>query len=86
MSLDDVISLEEAGDISGRAAVSMRRAAALGTLEARRVGGTWVTTREAVSAYMAYVASLQWQSIPQRMSKPGGHARKRGRRRSRAGP
>jgi len=83
IDLDDIIGLEEAGEISGRAEVTMRRAAALGTLEAKRIGTTYVTTREAVARYMAYVAANAWQSVPQRMAKPGGHARRGRRRRTR---
>lgn len=80
MSLDDVITLDEAADIAGRQPVSLRRAAGLGKLEARRIGAggstIWITTREALSAYMAYVASAAWSRQPQ-------HRRKRAHRRRR---
>lgn len=79
---DDPIGLTEAAEIAGRAEVSLRRAAALGTLEATKIGTSWMTTRAAISAYMALVASREWQSVPQRVARPGGHARRAGRRRS----
>jgi hypothetical protein len=68
MTLDDIISLDEAAEIAGRQPVSMRRAAAIGKLDARRIGqpgrALWVTTREAVSEYLAYVASVAWAAQP----------------------
>lgn len=80
IELDDVIGMEEAGEIAGRAAVTMRRAADVGTLEAKRIGvgprAVWVTTREAVARYISYVATHAWQSVPQRMARPGGHSRR----------
>lgn len=83
--LDDVIDLDTAAEIAGRQPVTMRRAAALGKLEARRVGrgsrATWVTTHEAVSAYIAYVADAAWSRQPQRTAVPGGHPRRKRRRR-----
>lgn len=86
--LDDIIGLEEAAEIAGRQPVSMRRAAALGKLDARRIGtpgrAYWITTRAAVSDYLAYVASVAWSRQPQRQPRPGGHPRKRRRRRARA--
>jgi hypothetical protein len=88
VNLEDIIGLEEAAEIAGRQPVSMRRAAALGKLDARRIGtpgrAYWITTREAVSEYLAYVASASWAQQPQRMTRPGGHQRKRRRRRARA--
>lgn len=73
IELDDIISLDEAGEIAGRAPSSLRRAAALGKLEARRVGtpgrAYWVTTRAAVAAYLAYVASVSWTQQPQRKAR-----------------
>lgn len=85
MSLDEIISMEEAAEISGRAPVSMRAAAARGRLDARRIGkgprAVWVTTREAVSEYVAMIAAAQWARQPQAQRRPGGHQRRR-----RAGP
>ena len=84
MTLDDIIGMDEAGEIAGRQPVSMRRAAALGKLDARRIGASWVTTREAVSEYLAYIASAAWAQQPQRVRRPGGHRRRR-RRAARVG-
>ena len=67
--LDDILTLDEAAEIAGRQPVSMRRAAALGKLDARRIGeggsAIWITTRPAVAAYIAYVASVSWAQQPQ---------------------
>lgn len=94
LDLDDVITLDEAGEIAGRAPVSLRRAAEIGTLVARKIGRPgprdssgrqlWITTRGHVSEYMAYVAAEQWQALPQRARRPGGHTRRQPR--SRAAP
>lgn len=89
VNLEDVIGLEEAAEIAGRQPVSMRRAAALGKLNARRIGSgghaVWVTTREDVSRYLAYIAGAAWAQQPQRVRRPGGHRRRRRRPVSRAG-
>lgn len=87
MTLDDVLTLDEAADVSGRAAVTLRRAASLGRLEARRIGrgGTrsvWITTRDAISDYLALMAAKEWESIPQRQRRPGGQPRRRPRTRA----
>lgn len=89
--LDDVIGLDEAADIAGRAAVSLRRAASIGRLRAKKVGRVgadgsasrqlWITTRQAVSEYLAYVAAEEWQAVPQRLARPGGRPRRRKRTR-----
>lgn len=89
--LDDVIGLDEAADITGRAPVTLRRAASLGRLRAKKIGRPgsdgsssrqlWITTREALSDYLAYVAAEAWQSVPQRIARPGGRPRRRPRTR-----
>lgn len=80
--LDDVIGMTEAAEIAGRAPVSMREAAAGGRLDAKRIGdgpgSVWVTTRQGVSEYLAYVAAHKWGNQPQRRKGRG----RRGRRRS----
>lgn len=80
IDLADVIGMVEAGELSGRAPSTMRRAAELGTLEAKRIGEgrrrpVWVTTRQAVSAYVADIASRAYHSVPQRQARPGGQPR-----------
>lgn len=88
-ALEDVITLDEAAEISGRAPVSLRAAAARGRLEAKRVGqgpgAVWITTRDAIAYYMADVASRHPESVPQHLRRPGGHARHGRRRRIRSG-
>ena len=67
--LDDLLTLEEAAEIIGRAAVSLREAARKGKLRARLIGraqhGVWVTTRADVSEYQALVAETAWSRQPQ---------------------
>lgn len=96
IDLDDVVTLDEAAEISGRAPVSLRRAAELGTLTARKIGRPgpressgrqlWITTRGHVADYIAYVASEQWQASPQRARRPGGHTRRQPRIRGEPSP
>ena len=80
IELDDIITLDEAAEIAGRQPVSMRRAAGLGKLDARRIGdggsAIWITTRPAVAAYLAYVASVSWAQQPQHRKR---HRRSRAR-------
>ena len=81
--LDDLLDMIEAGELAGRQAVTMRSAAELGRLEARRFGtgprAVWVTTRGAVSEYLAYVAAAAWTQQPQRVRRPGSRRRRRER-------
>ena len=49
--LDDIITLAEGGALLGLAPVTLRAQAARGVLRARRIGKTWVTTREEVERY-----------------------------------
>lgn len=51
MKLDDVISLAEAGEDLGIDPSGLRAQAAAGRFEAKLVGKTWVTTKQAVEAY-----------------------------------
>ena len=48
---DDIITLAEAGALLGLAPVTLRGQASRGVLRARRIGKTWVTTREEVERY-----------------------------------
>lgn len=73
MMPDEAIALSEAADIAARSPVALRRAAASGALEATKVGKTWVTTRRALAAYMAYVSQQGWMLDPAR--RPGPKAR-----------
>lgn len=70
-ALDELLTMEEAAEIASRAPNTMRSAAARGTLRARRFGRAphdlWITDRQAVSEYLAYVASAAWHRQPQVM-------------------
>lgn len=59
MSLDDVVGLDEGAERIGRSPQALRKAAWRGTLEARRVGGVWLTTNEALARYVARVAAVR---------------------------
>lgn len=81
--LRDLLSIEEAAELAGRAPATLRAAAAEGRLDARLIGrvprGVWVTTRAAISAYIARVATYAAGHQPQSQRRPGGHPRRRGR-------
>ena len=51
MNLDDIITLAEAAEALGVAAVTLRAQAARGRIHARLVGKNWITTREEVERY-----------------------------------
>jgi hypothetical protein len=54
MELDDIISLAQAADELGLAAVTLRAQAAAGRFEARNIAGLgWITTHQAVEHYRA---------------------------------
>lgn len=55
--LDDIIGLDEAGDLIGRSAGAMQKAALRGTLETKVIGKTYITTRDAAARYAARVAT-----------------------------
>lgn len=55
--LDDILSLEEAGELIGRTPAAMRKAAQRGSLETRMVSGVHITTRDAAARYAARVAT-----------------------------
>jgi hypothetical protein len=50
---NEVITLHHAARLSGLAHSTLRRQAGCGRLAARRSGGTWLTTRGALAAYLA---------------------------------
>lgn len=81
--IEELISLAEAAEISGRAPVTLRRAAALGTLEAVRVGNSWATTRDAIGRYIAYVSQREWQAEAVRRMVETQRARRKARKRQR---
>lgn len=58
--LDELLSLDEAAEIAGRAPVTLRAAIARGKLDGRKVGDAWVTSRPAVSDWLAYLAAQPW--------------------------
>lgn len=53
MMLQDVIGIGEGAKLLGLASDSLRPAAQSGTLNARKVGGSWITTRQDVERYRA---------------------------------
>ena len=85
VELDDLIGITEAARVAGRAPVSMRQAAAKGRLHAKLIGtgdrATWVTTRDAVAEYLAYIAATAWANQPRRAPKVA--RKRRGTRRAR---
>lgn len=60
-ALDELISLADAAEIAGRAPQTVRQAMASGKLDGRNMGGAWVTTRAAVSDWLAYLAVAPWR-------------------------
>ena len=48
----DLISLEEASEISGLSNDHLRRLAEQGKLDAKKIGRNWITTKEAITYYM----------------------------------
>lgn len=64
---DELLGLDDAARIANVTPRALRRAAALGTLEATRVGArSWVVTRGALSRYMAYTSQRLWRTTPAR--------------------
>lgn len=60
--VDDILTMQEAAEIAGRTPDAMRKACQRGKLDGKRVGGadhrgTWVTTRAALTEYMAWSRS-----------------------------
>ncbi len=56
MTLDDVVTVEDAAERLGRTPAAFRKAAQRGTLEARKVGRQWITTNDYAARYVARVA------------------------------
>ena len=52
-SLDDLISLSKAAEISGLSHDHLRRLAGQGEMWALKIGRNWVTTKQAVNDYLA---------------------------------
>jgi hypothetical protein len=50
--LDDVITLAEAGALSGKAPHTLKLQAASGRLRAKKAGHTWITTRHWLEQYL----------------------------------
>lgn len=50
-TLDDIISLAEAGELLGISPETLRTQVRRGRLEARNIGKTWITTRQEVERY-----------------------------------
>ncbi len=48
---DEVLSLQQAGQRIGRSPHTLRRAAERGTLQATKIGKTWLTTAREVDRY-----------------------------------
>ena len=51
-SLDELISLKQASDISGLSMSQLRLLVSQGTIWGMKIGRNWVTTTKAVEAYM----------------------------------
>jgi hypothetical protein len=65
MNLDELLTLADAAELTGRSVASLQKAAMRGRLEARLLGtarghGEYVTTRDAVARYVAEVEA--WRS------------------------
>ena len=52
-SLDELITLKEAADLSGLSYSHMRYLARTGEIQAQKLGHNWFTTGPAVEAYLA---------------------------------
>jgi hypothetical protein len=52
-SLDDLISLREAAELSGLSASHLRLLVSRGDIWGRKIGRNWVTTAQAVQEYAA---------------------------------
>ncbi len=50
--LEDILSLSEAARLSGLSAHTLSQQAEKGRLRARKVGRTWVTTRDCLEEYL----------------------------------
>lgn len=51
-SLEDLLSLSEAGRLSGLSPHTLAQQAERGRLRARKVGGTWITTHQWLEEYL----------------------------------
>ena len=54
--LDDILTLIEAGELCGLSPHTLSQQAEKGKLRARKVGHTWITTRQCLDAYLAHHA------------------------------
>ena len=54
--LDDIRTLIEAGTLCGLSPHTLAQQAEKGKLRARKVGHTWITTRQCLDAYLAHHA------------------------------
>ncbi len=59
IDLDEIITLQEAGEIVGRSPETLKKACQRGNLRAKKVGGadhrsTWITTRSALEEYIVW--------------------------------
>jgi hypothetical protein len=70
--LDEVITLAEAARLSGLAPHTLTLQAERGKLRARKVGHTWITTRDGLAAYLAAHARPRAPAAPAAPAAPRG--------------
>ena len=63
--LEDIITTDEAAEISGRSAEAVRKALQRGSLRGKHVGRLWVTTTAELREWMA------WGPVDRRNAKSG---------------
>ncbi len=61
-SLDEILSLAEAAQIAGLASHTLAQQAAKGQLCARKIGHTWITTKNWLNEYIALHSRRQNQA------------------------
>lgn len=59
--LDELLSLADVAELTGRSPTTVREAVVRGKLHARYVGRDWVTTRAAVVDWSDYLARAPWK-------------------------
>ena len=73
-ALEDVLSLVEAAEISGISAHTLAQQAERGRLRGRKIGRTWVTTRECLADYQREHARRQREPGESRQDAKDSHS------------